>query len=214
MGELSVKRLRLELSTSRIEALTDGVFAIAMTLLVLNFEVPNPLEGKGAFELHETLVQLWPNFLHYVMSFLLLSLFWIKNHQQYHFIKRSDQKFLWLSLISLLFICLIPFTTSLVSDYGDMPIAAIIFELNLLAAGAAFYLQWHYATRDRQLVDPNLDVRVITLYRLSSLVTPIISVAAIGISIFHPRIGTGLYFLVPFILIYIKREMVLRAEAR
>jgi uncharacterized membrane protein len=214
MGELSVKRLKLELSTSRIEALTDGVFAIAMTLLVLNFEVPNPLEGKGVFELHHTLRQLWPNFLHYVMSFLLLSLFWIKNHQQYHFIKRSDQRLLWLNLTSLLFICLIPFTTSLVSDYGDMPIAAIIFELNLFAAGAAFYFQWHYATRDRQLVDPNLDARVIMIYRLSSLVTPLVSVAAIVVSIFHPRVGTGLYFLIPFILIYIKRGMISGALAQ
>jgi uncharacterized membrane protein len=214
MGELSVKRLRLELSTSRIEALTDGVFAIAMTLLVLNFEVPNPLEGKGAFELHNTLKQLWPNFLHYVMSFLLLSIFWIKNHQQYHFIKRSDQRLLWLNLASLLFVCLIPFTTSLVSDYGDMPIAAVIFEANLLAAGMIFYLQWSYATKDKHLVDANLDGRVIAIYRNSSLVTPVISVAAIAVSIFHPRIGTGLYFLIPFILIYLKRGMTSGTEAR
>ena len=214
MGELSVKRLRLELSTSRIEALTDGVFAIAMTLLVLNFEVPNPLEGKGAFELHHTLRQLWPNFLHYAMSFLLLSIFWIKNHQQYHFIKRSDQKLLWINLTSLLFICMIPFTTSLVSDYGDMPIAAIIFEANLLAAGAVSYLQWWYATKDRHLVDANLDGRVIAIYRSSSLVPPAVSVLAIIVSIFHPRIGTSLYFSIPFILIYLKRGMTTGAEAQ
>ena len=214
MGELSVKRLKLDLSTLRIEALTDGVFAIAMTLLVLNFEVPNPLEGKGAFELHHTLRRLWPNFLHYAISFLLLSIFWIKSHQQYHFIKRSDQRLLWLSLMSLFFICLLPFTTSLVSDYGNMPVAAIVFEANLLAAGAAFHLQWLYATRDKHLVDANLDTRVVVAYRRSSLVVPLVSIAAIAVSIFHPRLGTGFYFLVPFMLIYIKRGITSGAEAQ
>jgi len=205
MAILSAKKLRLELSTSRIEALTDGVFAIAMTLLVLNFEVPNPMEGRGAMELHRTLATLWPNFLHYVESFLILAIFWIKNHQQFHFIKHSDSKLLWLNITSLLFVCLIPFTTSLVSDYGNMPIAAIVFEGNMLVAGLAYYLLWRYATKDRRLVDSNVDDRVITVYRRSSLVTPLISLAAIAVSIFHPRVGTSLYFLIPFILLYLRR---------
>ena len=146
MPILSAKKLRLELSTSRIEALTDGVFAIAMTLLVLSFEIPSPMKGKGALELHQTLGNLWPDFLHYVESFLILAIFWVKNHQQFHFVRKSDHNLLWLSLTGLLFVCLIPFTTSLVSDYGNVPLAAIVFEANLMAAGLAYYFMWCYAT--------------------------------------------------------------------
>ena len=100
------------------------------------------------------------------------------------------------------------------SDYGDMPIAAIIFEANLLAAGAVFSLQWWYATKDKHLVDANLDARVIVAYRRSALVAPLISLIAIGVSIFRPRLGTSLYFLLPFILIYIKRGITSGAEAQ
>ena len=213
MGELSLKRLRLELSTARVEALTDGVFAIAMTLLVLNLDISVPKEGITHELLQKTLGNLWPNFIHYVESFLILAIFWIKNHQQYHFIKRSDPTLLWLSIASLMFVCLIPFTTSLVSDYGDLPIAAIIFEANLLAAGAIYTVQWRYATKEKRLVDANLDARIITAYMRSSMVTPIISVAAIVVSLFQPRIGTGLYFLIPFILAYLKREITFTAKA-
>lgn len=207
MGEISVKRLKLELSTARIEALTDGVFAIAMTLLVLNLGISTPQGGMSHEELQSTLGGLWPNFLHYVESFLILAIFWIKNHQQFHFIRRSDQKLLWLNLASLLFVCMLPFTTSLLSDYGDLSIAALIFEANLFAAGLIYYFQWSYATGDKRLVDSNLDGRIITAYKRSALVTPVVSVAAMVVSIFHPRWGTGLYFLIPFILIYIKRGM-------
>lgn len=205
MGEISIKKLHLELSTARVEALTDGVFAIAMTLLVLNLDVTLPVKSASTVQLHQALGSLWPNFLHYVESFLILSIFWIKNHQQFHFIKRSDQPLIWLSLLSLLFVCLIPFTTSLVSDYGDVPMAAIMFESNLFAAGLVYHLQWQHATRGRRLVDANLDGRVIAAYRHASLLTPAISVAAIAVSLFAPRMGTGLYFFIPLILAVMRR---------
>ena len=202
MTILSTRKLRLELSTARIEALTDGVFAIAMTLLVLNFDIPS---RKGALDLHQMLGDLWPDFLHYVESFLILAIFWVKNHQQFHFVRKSDHSLLWLSLTGLLFVCLIPFTTSLVSDYGDIPIAAIVFEANLLAAGLAYYFVWYYATKGRRLVDSSIDDRIIAIYKHSSLVIPVVSLAAIAVSIFYPRMGTGLYFTIPFILIYLRR---------
>jgi uncharacterized membrane protein len=205
MGEISIKKLHLELSTARVEALTDGVFAIAMTLLVLNLDVTVPIKGASPSELHDALGSLWPHFLHYVESFLLLSVFWIKNHQQFHFIRRCDQPLMWLSLLSLLFVCLLPFTTSLVSDYGNVPMAAIIFEVNLFAAGFVYYLQWRHATHGRRLVDASLDAKIIAAYRRTSLLTPIMSFAAIGLSFFSPRMGTGLYFLIPLILVIMRR---------
>ena len=205
MALISARKLRLELSTSRIEALTDGVFAIAMTLLVLNIEVSEPRQGFDASDFQQRVLNLWPQLMHYVESFIILAAFWIKNHQQFHFIKRSDRRLLLINLGCLLFVCLIPFSTSLMADYGDMWLAAIVFESNMLLAGTLYYLHWSYATKGHRLVEKDLDPRVITAYKQSSLVIPLVSVVAIALSLFHPRWGTSLFFLIPFILYALER---------
>ena len=143
--------------------------------------------------------------MHYVESFIILAAFWIKNHQQFHFIKRSDRRLLWINLCCLLFVCLIPFSTSLISDYGDMWLAALIFESNMLIAGTLYYLLWSYATKGHRLVEKDLDPRVIMAYKRSSLVVPIIAVVAIILSAIHPRWGTGIFFLIPFILFLMEK---------
>lgn len=205
MPLISARKLRLELSTSRIEALTDGIFAIAMTLLVLNIEVSEPRQGFGAYEFRQRVLNLWPQLMHYVESFIILAAFWIKNHQQFHFIKRSDRRLLWINLCCLLFVCLIPFSTSLISDYGDMWLAALIFESNMLIAGTLYYLLWSYATGGHRLVEKDLDPMVIIAYKRSSLVIPVIAMVAIILSTIHPRWGTGIFFLIPFILFLMEK---------
>ena len=205
MALISAKKLRLELSTSRIEALTDGVFAIAMTLLVLNIEVSEPRQDLDPSKFRQQVLGLWPHLIHYLESFIILAAFWIKNHQQFHFIKRSDRRLLWINLGCLMFVCLIPFSTSLMTDYGEMRLAAMVFESNMLLAGALYYLHWSYATKGLRLVEKDLDPRVITVYKQSSLVIPVIAVVAILLSIIHPRWGTGVFFLIPFILFLMEK---------
>jgi uncharacterized membrane protein len=190
------------LRTNRIEALSDGIFAIAMTILVLgfdNFLVPQKSLTEEA--LFKIFLGLWPDLLHYVESFVILGIFWIEHHRQFHFIRHTDLKSLFINIFVLMSIALIPFSTVVVGDYGHMRTASFIFEANLLFAGLMFYAHWLYATNRHRLVDSDLSARVINFYKKRNLIVPLISILAIVISFIHPRLGTILYFSVPFILI-------------
>lgn len=200
-----LKKFHLELRTDRITALTDGIFAIAMTILVLNFDFHLPA-GPEHITIKEKLRSQWPEFLHYVESFFILSNFWVKNHQQFHFIKKTDRVFLWVNIVGLMMICLIPYSTSVISDYGDSSVAALFFEINMLVVGAVYYYHWAYATSKNRLVDHDLSKDVIVFYKVGNLTIPILSAVAILISLWNPRLGTAVYLLVPFMpLIHTRR---------
>lgn len=188
------------LTTKRVESLTDGVFAIAMTLLVLNLRVPVISEDIAKQTLPGALLSLRPHFFAYGLSFFLLAVFWIIHHRQFHTIKRADQGLLWINIVALIFIVLLPFSTSLIGEYENVQLAAIFFEGNLLAAGLAFYFNYWYATANHRLVDPDLDERAIVIGRRRNLVIPVVSLVAIGLSFVSPQYSTLAYALIPFIL--------------
>ncbi len=200
MNKTKSKEPMPSLSTRRMETLTDGVFAIAMTLLVLDFKVPTIPEGSSVNALPKLILDLWPNFFNYVQSFMLLGIFWIVHHRQFHYIKFIDRGLLWLNIGSLMFIALIPFSTSLIAEYGHVQIGALIFECNLLAIGCLFYVQWWYVMRKRHLLDPNLSVQKIMLIRKRNLLVPIVSLVAIGLSFFNAEWSEVAYFAIPFIM--------------
>jgi len=200
-----IRRVKLDWKTDRLQALTDGVFAIAMTLLVLSITIEKPIVGSIKEVLPLKLLDLWPDLLHYFQSFIILAAFWTKHHQQYHLIRYIDRPMTWLNIFALLFICLIPFSTTLVGDYGDQLVAVIVFEVNMLMAGLIFYWQWAYATKKHHLVAKDLDMQVIRAYKFDNLVIPVISVVAIIISLFSPRMGTLPYMITPFFFLFSKK---------
>ncbi len=143
------------LGKHRIEALSDGIFAIAMTLLVLDLKIPENIVPPGL--LTRTLLALWPKFLSYVMSFALLGVFWIGHHGYSHFLKRTDRWFLWINLLFLLFVALLPFTTDLMGDNPAHRLAVMIYGANIIALGLTLYCQWSYATSGHRLVGRDLE---------------------------------------------------------
>ena len=206
MNTSSSKRLISVLNTKRIEALTDGVFAIAMTLLVLSLEIPAIPEGAAAQVLPKLVLGLWPDFFNYALSFILLAKFWILHHRQFHFIKAIDQRLLWINILGLMFIALIPFSTSLIAKHGDVQVAALFFECNLLAIGSIFYMHWSYATGKRHLIDPDLSAQTILLNKKRNLVIPTISLVCIGLSFLTPDWSEVPYFAIPFIMAKYRRH--------
>jgi len=196
------EHLNAGLKTSRIEALSDGIFAVAMTILIISFDILlAPSKGISEAGLATALLKLWPDLLHYVEGFIILGAFWMEHHYQFHFIQRTDSTLLFLNIIGLMFIVLIPFSTCVAGDYSDTHVAAWLLEINLLAAGLVFYLHWLYATAGRRLVASNLDRRIIAFYARRNLIVPLVSAAALIVSWFQPRWGPILYLTVPFILI-------------
>ena len=135
----------------RLAALSDGVFAVALTLLVLDLRPP---AGTVASEhdLLAAITALGPQFLAYLMSFMTLGIFWIGQQTQLNHFERCDRDLAWLHIGFLLTITLMPFSTALLAHDMRYRTALVVYWLNIVLSGAALYASWKYALRAR-LVD-------------------------------------------------------------
>ena len=131
----------------RIGALSDGVFAIAMTLIVLEIRIPDPGPVHSEGELLTALLSLAPRIVTYALSFLTLGIFWNAQHTQLNYIARADRHFAWLQLAYLAVVALLPFSTSLLAEFIDVDLAFGVYWINLLALGVMLYVVWVYAER-------------------------------------------------------------------
>ena len=190
-----------ELKTGRVEALCDGIFAIAMTLLIVGFGDMAQWAGVlSEDQLCKLLLSMWPDFAYYVQSFIILGAFWVEHHHQFHYIKHTDLKLLFINIFAFIFVALIPVSTLIVGDYGHTKIAAFLFEANLLLAGLCFYFHWRYASGKSGMIDREIDRKTIQFYNRKNLVIPAVSVIAILITFLSPQVGSSIYFIVPFII--------------
>jgi len=155
---------------NRLEALTDGVFAIVMTLLVLEISIPEILHPSLQAELPRRLLELWPKLYSYVLSFIVLGLLWTLHHRSFHFIKRSDSVLVWLNIVFLMFVALIPFSTSLLGSYGTEQLSIVIYAGNVLLALVMRLIIWTYATGKSRLVDIDISPRWLKINKLISTV--------------------------------------------
>src|SRR4051812_26179129 len=140
--------------TGRVEAFSDGVFAIAITLLVLDIRVPLVHGDSG---LWPGLRAEWPTFAAYLTSFLIIGIMWVNHHSMFGQIVRIDRALLFLNLFLLLWTALLPFPTSLVAQYvdtggRDAAVAEAVYSANLTLCAIAFSLMWAYAVRGGRLI--------------------------------------------------------------
>jgi uncharacterized membrane protein len=170
------------LNLHRLAALTDGVFAIVMTLLVLEIGVPEIATSSLHAELPRRLLELWPKLLSYGISFILLGMFWYLHHIAFHYIKRSDNGLVWLNIFFLMFVALIPFSTSLFGSYGTEQLSLVIYAGNLLIVNVMRFLFWTYATGKYRLVDRDISPRLLKWDRLISMGLSLIFMLMIGVS--------------------------------
>jgi uncharacterized membrane protein len=149
----------------RLAALADGVFAIAMTLLV--FEIGVPVVAADNAELTDLLVEMWPDFLMYVLSFLVLGIYWLIHHIIFSAIERYDTTLIWLNIVFLMFAAFIPFSTALIVEHGTMAVTVVFYGVNMLAVFLMGWATWTYASSGHRLVarsaNPDLGRRVRTI---------------------------------------------------
>ena len=185
----------------RIVAFSDGVFAIVITLLVLEIKVPEIAAGLVAEELPRALVDLWPKVLSHFISFAVLGIYWVGHHTMFMYIKRHDRVLLWLNILFLMFVSSMPFPTGLLGQYGDQQIALVIYCGVLILAGLAAIAMWWYATGDRRLVDEDIDPTLVALIYRRGLLTPALYLVALVASFVN--LGIAKLLVVIAILIYI-----------
>lgn len=171
----------------RLNALSDGVFAIAITLLVLNIEVPDVPPSRVAQELPTQLIGLVPDLLSYLISFLVIGAYWMAHRAVFRSIRSLDRKLIWLNTLFLMFVAFLPFPTALLDKYPGDRLTVAIYAGSLAIARLPLTAIWWYATRDRRLVHDNIDPSEIRLHRIRGLGIPLIFLLSIGISFISIR---------------------------
>ena len=171
-------------SLDRILALSDGVFAIALTLLVLNIKVPEIPEDLVAEELPGELLDLWPKFLSYVISFVVIILYWIAHHSIFGVIKDHDRVLMWLNSLFLMCVAFLPFPTALLGEYGDQQLVVVIYASSLAVTRLLLSLVWWYVSDKPHLGNIDMDPSTMRAFSIRAWAIPLIFLVSIAISFF------------------------------
>lgn len=159
--------------------MSDGVFAIAMTLLVVDLRVPT-ISSSDPAELTSALVALWPKYLSFGISFVVIATYWATHQAVFRYIVRSDVRLVWLNLLFLACIAFQPFPTSVLGEYGTAP-AVTLYAGTLFVTGTLLFGLMQYANAAR-LVQPDLDPRLMRYRLLRAATIPLVFLVAVGIA--------------------------------
>lgn len=175
---------------TRLVALADGVFAIVMTLLVFGLSIP-AVEGHDS--LGSALIDRWPEFAVYALSFLVLGVFWIVHHVLFDLIERYDTTLVWLNVVFLMFAALVPFSTGLFAEHGATTATAVVYGLNTITVFGTGWAIFAYATGGRRLVAPDLDPDLIRGGKRMGLAYMLFLVPSLAVSFISPPMSFVLY---------------------
>lgn len=148
------------MESARLETLADGVFAIAMTLLIIDVSVTSKGPKLGA-----ALVHAWPQYAAYAVSFLTIGIMWVNHHTCFCEIGRNDRTFMFLNLLLLMCIAFVPFPTRLVAEHirdDGLRAAAIMYGVTLTTTAAFFGSMWFYAAHGRRLIAENANQKTVS----------------------------------------------------
>jgi uncharacterized membrane protein len=170
-----------ELGLERMLFFSDAVFAIAITLLALDIRLPTEGATLTNAELLDALLGIWPKYLSYIISFLVIGGFWIAHHNRFRVISRYDGRLMQLNLLLLMVIAFVPFPTAVLSESGNRT-STLFYALTMIVAGILSTLMWWYALRGNRLVPADLSRAQRRNILLKSLSVPAIFLLSIGIA--------------------------------
>jgi uncharacterized membrane protein len=173
----------------RVLALSDGVFAFAVTLLALSLIVPVLSHGALQNELAAGLLSMVPTFLSYFISFFVIASWWRGHHRVFTYIKRCNSTLISLNFYFLLCITIIPFLTNLIIQYGSFELATILFAAMQVVTGTILIIIWMYASGNHRLIDPRLDARLIKFNYHRELLVIAIFLISIPIAFFSTSLA-------------------------
>ncbi|MEO5627265.1 MAG: TMEM175 family protein [Candidatus Saccharimonadales bacterium] len=191
-------------STRRIEALTDGVFAIAMTLLVLNLSSRGFGSPDSSLQLLKAFNSNLGSIISFVVSFLLLGSMWAVHMRQFEYIDKADRHFTMINTLRLLAVVLIPMTTSIAGNYSDIVLGRILLPLNFLVLAAISYWQWRYAV-DQKVINQKTPVDVVESAEIRNRAILLISALVLVAAVWIGEIAFVLFIAVPFVVKLLKR---------
>ncbi|MBA2783950.1 MAG: DUF1211 domain-containing protein [Rubrobacteraceae bacterium] len=186
-----------------MEAFSDGVFAIAITLLIIEIGVPHVV---GTESLSEKLVELWPSYLGYAISFLVIGTVWANHHNRFSLIVRSDHILLFLNIVFLMCVAFIPFPTALLADYipgtDEHRTTAVAVYSGTLAVTAVFFtMLWLYAAGNHRLIDRELDPLLLRTMTRRYVLGTILYIMAFALAFVSPTASLALIVVLALIFV-------------
>ena len=170
----------------RLVFFSDGVFAIAITLLALELRLPEVPGGYTDATLLTALTNLAPSLFAFTMSFVVIAGFWLGHFRTFRAVERLDGRLVAIDLLFLFFVALVPFPTSIVASDGNLPYAAILYAAFVALGGSVAALLWYYPAQIGRLVTPTISPQIARRVTLRTLVTPAVFAASIPVALASP----------------------------
>jgi uncharacterized membrane protein len=186
-------------STTRLDAFSDGVFAIVITLLVLELRVPEVDGPHLSRELVQGLKALLPKFVSFVVSFIYVAIYWVNHHQLFHSLKKADRGLFWLNNLFLMCLTFIPFPTALIGSYPREPVTVIFYGAAMMATAVTFILMKVYIFRGGRLVDLTQIKRPALFYLVAG---PGLYLVAVVLAMVKTELAIAIYILIPVIYFF------------
>jgi len=178
-----------EFQLERLILFSDAVFAIAITLLIIEIKVPHVKERSNIALLNE-LFHIIPKFVGFIISFLLIGQFWINHHKLFGFVRSYDGKVLWLNLFFLMSIVTMPFSTALYSENIFIDLSFIIYCINVAATGIINSLVWRYIGNPKnEFAEEGIDHELFKYFSTRALLIPAAFIIAIPLTLINPWAG-------------------------
>ncbi len=181
---------------NRIEALIDGIFAVALTLLVLDIKLPEGVSYATNEALWNRLVQLERHFAIYAISFIVIGIYWVAHHVQFHYVRYTDRRLIWINMLFLLLISFLPFATDLVGDHEDLILPCEIYGITLLLLSGCSYLHLRYLSRHPYLATPELTPIAVKLLRRRVALFAVVPALSMAIAFLNTRLALVVYLLI------------------
>jgi uncharacterized membrane protein len=184
----------------------DAIFAFAITLMTLSIDIPDLPTNLTESQLISTLYDMYPKVESYIISFVVISIFWISYHQVFNFITRSHISVVYLNLLFLLLITFLSITTSLVIEYGSYQIPYVIYCLVVIMTSSLLAVIWWYATKDCRLVDKDVHPLLVRGMMVNLLLVPFVFAISILVSFFDLDIAQYLWLIIIPLNIAVRRK--------
>lgn len=190
------------LSTQRLEAFSDSVFAIVLTLLFYNLEVPAINDKSDWRELLTALSTLSPKFLGIILSFIFVAAFWVAHHQFFRTLKQTTRGLLWLNLVFLFLVCFVPFPAGIVTEHRENETAVVFFGATILLTSIMFAVLRYYAWFKHSEISSAINENQIKNALLRSLLLVSLHAATFIVAFFFPSAAIIIFVLVLFVLFF------------
>lgn len=186
-----------EMGLERLVFFSDAVIAIAITLLAIEIRLP---DTTSAAALGRSLIELWPRYMSFAISFVVIGMYWMAHHSMFMSIRRFDRTLIWLNLLFLACIAFIPFPTAVVGEYGDTPLAQAFYASSIAVTGFAKAGMWAYASHHEDLLVPGLSWGERRALTLRGLTVPFIFLLSIPFTFVNFVIPIIMWPLTPFVV--------------